>query len=185
MVPMTATPLMNLAALIDDAKCFELVRQQRWPDGVHCPTCSSAAVTRHGRADAEPHRQRYRCTACDRRFDGLSGTVLAGHHRPLQVWVPCLYLMGLNLSNRQIAQELGLSVADVQAMTEHLRSGLVAKTPAVVLEGVVEVDEVYVVAGHKGHPAAVAQKAARGDGGGSRAHPVAARWRKKGRRSSA
>src|SRR5689334_24533625 len=98
MVPMTATPLMNLAALIDDAKCFELVRQQRWPDGVHCPTCSSAAVTRHGRADAEPHRQRYRCTACDRRFDGLSGTVLAGHHRPLQVWVPCLYLMGLNLS---------------------------------------------------------------------------------------
>ena len=141
--------------------------------------------TRHGRDDAQPHRQRYRCTACDRRFDDLSGTVLAGHHRPLQVWVLCLYLMGLNLSNRQIAQELGLSVADVQAMTEHLRSGLVAKTPAVVLEGVVEVDEVYVVAGHKGHPAAVAKKAARGDGGGSRAHPVAAHWRKKSRRSSA
>ena len=96
----------------------------------------------------------------------------------------CLYLMGLNLSNRQIAQELGLSVADVQAMTEHLRSGLVAKAPAVVLEGTVEVDEVYVVAGHKGHPAAVAKMAAAGDGGGSRAHPAAARWRKRSRRSS-
>jgi hypothetical protein len=30
----------------------------------------------------------------------------------------------------------------------------------------VEIDEVYVVAGHKGNPAAVAQKDAWGDGGG-------------------
>jgi transposase-like protein len=185
MVPMTTTPLVNLSALIDDAKCFELVRQHRWPDGVRCPTCGSAAVARHGHDDTQPHRQRYRCTDCQTRFDDLTGTALAGHHRPLRLWVLCLYLMGLNLSNRQIAQELGLSVADVQAMTEHLRSGLVAKTPAVVLEGTVEVDEVYVVAGHKGNPAAVAKKVAAGDGVGSKAHPVAARWRKRSRRSSA
>ena len=182
---MTATPLVNLAALIDDAKCLALVRQQRWPEGVRCPGCDSAAVARHGRDDTQPHRQRYRCSACGSRFDDLTGTALAGHHRPLRVWVLCLYLMGLNLSNRQIAHELGLSVADVQAMTEYLRSGLVAKTPAVVLDGTVEVDEVYVVAGHKGNPAAVAKKAAAGDGGGSRERPVAARWQKKSRRSSA
>jgi transposase-like protein len=184
MVLMTATPLVNLSALIDDAKCFELVRQHRWPDGVRCPTCGSAAVARHGRDEAQPHRQRYRCTACGRRFDDLTGTALAGHHRPLRVWVLCLYLMGLNLSNRQIAQELGLSVSDAQAMTEHLRTGLVAKTPAVVLDGAVEVDEVYVVAGHKGDPAAVAKKAAAGGGVGSRAHPAEAPWRKRSRRSS-
>ena len=92
-------------------------------------------------------------------------------------------MTGLNLSNRQIAHELGLSISDVQAMTEHLRAGLVAKSPAVMLDGVVEVDEVYVVAGHKGHPAAVAKKAAAGGGVGSRAHPVAARWRKRSRQS--
>jgi hypothetical protein len=141
-------------------------------------------VARHRRDDTQPHRQRYRCTTCGSRFDDLTGTALAGHHRPLRVWVLCLYLMGLNLSNRQIAQELGLSVADVQAMTEHLRAGLVAKSPAVMLDGVVEVDEVYVVAGHKGHPAAVAKKVAAGDGVGSRAHPAGARWRKRSRRSS-
>ena len=90
MVPMTTTPLVNLAALIDDAKCFELVRQHRWPDGVRCPTCGSAAVARHGRDDRQPHRQRYRCTACQTRFDDLTGTALAGHHRPLRLWVLCL-----------------------------------------------------------------------------------------------
>ena len=76
--------------------------------------------------------------------------------------------MGLNLSNRQIAHELGLSVADVQAMTEHLRSGLVAKTPAVVLDGTVEVDEVDVVAGHKGNSAAAAQGCTRPGHAGER-----------------
>src|SRR3954469_14131476 len=63
-------------------------------------------------------RQRYRCAGCGARFDDLTGTVLAGHHRPLRVWVSCLYLMGLNLSNRQIARELDLSQPDVQAMAE-------------------------------------------------------------------
>jgi hypothetical protein len=50
-------------------------------------------------------------------------------------------------------------------MTEHLRQGLTARTPAVILDGVIEIDEVYVVAGHKGNPAAVAKRGARGDAG--------------------
>src|SRR3954447_1365468 len=111
-------------------------------------------------------RQRYRCAGCGARFDDLTGTVLAGHHRPLRVWVSCLYLMGLNLSNRQIARELHLSQPDVQLMAEQLRTGLVARMPPVRLAGEVEIDEVYVVAGHKGNPAAVAKGGARRVGGG-------------------
>ena len=107
-----------------------------------------------------------RCTACGSRFDDLTGTVLAGHHQPLRVWVLCLYLMGLNLSNRQIARELGLSQSDVQRMTEQLRTGLAARTPPVRLEGEVEIDEVYVTAGHKGNPAAVAKRGVPAGAGG-------------------
>jgi transposase-like protein len=155
---MTTPDLVNLSALVDDAKCFALVRQQRWPDGVRCPACGSGAVIRDGFDDTQAHRQRYRRKACAGRFDDLTGTALAGHHQPLRVWVLCLYFMGLNLSNRQIAQELGLGASDVQAMTEALRGGLAAKAPAVRLAGEVEIDEVHVVAGHKGQPAAVAQR---------------------------
>src|SRR3954464_10906789 len=79
--------------------------------------------------------------------------------------VLCLYLMGLNLSNRQIAQELDLAEADVQAMAEQLRLGLTAKLPPARLEGAVEIDEVYVVAGHKGQPGAVAKRGAPADAG--------------------
>src|SRR5829696_1001125 len=132
---MAAIDLVNLSALLDDAKCFALVRQHRWPESVRCPGCGSDAVIRNGCDDTQPHRQRYRCKACAGRFDDLTGTVLAGHHQPLRVWVLCLYVMGLNLSNRQIALELQLSPSDAQAMTEQLRRGLVAKTPEAPLEG--------------------------------------------------
>lgn len=182
---MLSASLVNLSALIDDARCYELIRHHRWPDGVRCPSCCGTAVVRHGRDDTQRHRQRYRCKNCGKRFDDLTGTVLAGHHQPLRVWILCLYFMGLNLSNRQIAKELGLNEDDVQVMATHLRNGLVAKIPEVVLDGEVEADEVYVVAGHKGNPAAVQKKAAKDGGDGSRVPEAAARSRRKSRRSSA
>jgi transposase-like protein len=74
-------------------------------------------------------RQRYECHDCDQRFDDLTDTIFAGHHQPLKVWVVCLYFMGLNVSNEQIAQELALHVSDVQQMTTQLRDGIVKKSP--------------------------------------------------------
>ena len=180
---MPASDLVNLSGLLDDAKCFALVRQLRWPDGARCPGCGRDAVIRDGCDDTQPHRQRYRCKACAGRFDDLTGTALAGHHQPLRVWVLCLYFMGLNLSNRQIAAELGLNASDVQAMTEQLRHGLVAKIAPVRLEGEVEIDEVYVVAGHKGQPAAVAKGGGSDAAAGWQERRDAARWRKTNRRS--
>ena len=63
-----------------------------------------------------------------------------------------MYFRGLNLSNRQIAQALGLNPDAVQAMTEQLRRGVVAAQPEPVLAGEVECDAVYGVAGYKGQP---------------------------------
>src|SRR3954463_9656802 len=182
---MTVSDLVNLSALIDDAKCFALVRQHRWPKGVHCPACGSGTVVRDGFDETQAHRQRYRCKACTARFDDLTGTVLAGHHQPLRVWVLCLYFMGLNLSNRQIAEELGLSGSDAQLMIEQLRHGLAARIPAAALEGEVEIDEVYVVAGHKGRPVDVAKGGGSAGVAGWRERRAAARWRRTSRPSSA
>jgi transposase-like protein len=156
--------MINRQSLIDDAKGYETVRALRWPEGVRCPHCDSAEVSKQGRDTTQPARQKYRCTACGRYFDDLTGTVFAGHPQPLRVWVLCWYFLGLNLSNRQIAQELGLNVGDGQAMSEQLRQGVIAAPPERRLSGEVECDEVYVVAGPKGHPEAVLKKGA-GDGG--------------------
>ncbi len=79
----------------------------------------------------------------------------------MRVWVLCLYFMGLNLSNLQIAKEMDLNASDVQIMTSQLRQGLTAKAPQIELSGKIEADEVYVVAGHKGNSDAVQKKLGR------------------------
>jgi transposase-like protein len=152
---MAVSDMVNLSGLLDEAKCFELVRQHRWPDGVRCPDCDSAMVIRNGHDEGQRHRQRYLCKACHGRFDDLSGTGLAGHHQPLQ------------------------------AMTEQLRQGLVARAPSVKLEGSAEVDEVYIVAGHKGQPAAVVKRGGRDGGVDLRVRRDAARWKRRNRPSLA
>ncbi len=154
--------MLNIRDLIDDAKCYQTVRELRWPDGVSCPHCSSRAVIKDGKDGTQPHRQRYLCHGCRKRFDDLTGTIFAGHHQPLRTWIICLYFMGLNLSTLQIAKELDIHRGDAQAMVQSLRQGVVDRRPAVALEGEVECDEVYVVAGHKGSPGAVEKKVATG-----------------------
>ena len=120
---------VNIMDLVDDVQCFETVRKLRWPEGVRCAFCDSMQVIRRGMDEREPARQRYECKECAKRFDDLSATIFSGHHQPLKVWVLCLYFMGLNLSNEQIAQELDLNRGDVQQMTSQLREGVVKKSP--------------------------------------------------------
>lgn len=121
--------VLYLQDLLDDERCYEKVRELRWGEGgMRCPRCGSAAVKRNGYHNSQKARRRYLCQGeCCSHFDDLSGTVFEGHHQPLEVWILCLYLMGLNLSNRQIATELGLNKDDVQKITEQLRLGVEAK----------------------------------------------------------
>jgi transposase-like protein len=149
---------LNIKNLIDDKKCFETVRNIRWPSGIKCPHCNACNAIKRGKDDTEDYKQRYECKSCNKRFDDLTNTVFAGHHQSLKTWVLVLYFMGLNLSNNQIAQELDLNKDETQYMTEILRSSVIEKKPEVVLSGEVEFDEVYVTAGHKGNPAAVKKR---------------------------
>jgi transposase-like protein len=122
------TPI-TIRGLVSEENCYETLRTLRWPEGVRCPWCGSVHVIRRGHDEGHPGRQRYECKGCHRRFDDLSETVLAAHHQPLSAWILCLYFMGLNLSNSQIAQELDLNADDVQRMTTTLREGVEKKSP--------------------------------------------------------
>ena len=115
--------LVTIKKLVSEEQCYEAIRNLRWKDGVYCPHCDSTQVLKRG-FDNKKLMQRYQCKVCEKRFDDLSETVLSGHHQPLSVWILCLYFMGLNLPNAQIAQELDLNNSDLHFMTEHLRTGI-------------------------------------------------------------
>lgn len=120
---------MHLQDMLDGEKVFQTIRDLRWADGkLRCPHCESDRVIKNGFHTTQKARQRYICQGiCCGQFDDLTDTVFEGHHQPLEVWILCLYLMGLNQSNQQIGRELGLNKDDVQAMTKQLRAGVVAK----------------------------------------------------------
>ena len=120
---------VNIKRLVDAVQCYQTVRELRWPEDIACPSCASKQVIKRGCDDTEPARQRYECGTCHTRFDDLIDTIFTGHHQPLKVWVLCLYCMGLNVGNAQIAHELALNGSDVQHMTAQLRTGIGKKSP--------------------------------------------------------
>ena len=119
--------LLNIRQLTDVAKCYEVERELRWPDGVKCHACDSGQINKRGFHDHHAHRQRYSCQECGRQFDDLSGTVFEGQRQGFKTWIWCRYLMGLNLSNKQTAVELDLNEDDVQVNASQLREGVTAK----------------------------------------------------------
>src|SRR4051794_7913401 len=84
---MTSLQMITLTSLIDDAKCYELIRHYRWPDGVRCTACSSAAVIRHGHDETQRHRQRYRCKNCGVRQGNRVKPIKSFLRTAITLWV--------------------------------------------------------------------------------------------------
>ena len=154
--------MVKIQDIIDDEKCFEIIREKRWPDEVCCCRCGSKNTICNGHHKSQSFRKQYVCKDCDKHFDDLTDTIFMGSHIALKLWIICSYLMGLNQSNKQISKELDLSENTVQNMTTAIREGIVKKKEIPHLEEEAELDEVYITAGHKGHPDAVAAKGRKG-----------------------
>lgn len=113
---------------MNEAKCYGMLREVRWKYGVKCPHCESDAIIKNDHDEVHVHRQRYYCQTCERNFDDLSDTVFSGRNKSLKVWAVALYLMGLNLSNAQLAKELDVSQPTAQRMVRVLCVGIVKKS---------------------------------------------------------
>ena len=46
--------LINLQTLIDEQKCYEIIRQLRWSEGVTCGKCDSKHVVKRGFDETQP-----------------------------------------------------------------------------------------------------------------------------------
>lgn len=151
--------MSGILGLMSDEQCYDKLREKRWGcDGPKCPRCQSNNCIVVKKATEDDPQKDYGCEDCNRHFNDLTGTLFQHSKISLKSWMCCLHLMGLNVSNRQIAKELNISEKTAQSMTDKLRTRVEKNSPDVVLSGEVELDEVYVVAGHKGHPEAMKKK---------------------------
>lgn len=119
---------VNILEIMSESSCYDLLRKVRWEEGLHCAHCGSNSVKLNGQDSNHEHCQKYKCHRCKKSFNDLTGTIFSGSQKDLKVWISCMYLMGLNISNNQISKELELSKSTGQEMTSKLRAGIAKKS---------------------------------------------------------
>src|SRR5438093_12468518 len=82
---------MNLVKLIDqygdEDRARACLERLRWPNGVRCPRCDSAKISRVTK------RHQFDCDSCRYQFSVTAGTVFHDSHLPLWKWLLATYMM--------------------------------------------------------------------------------------------
>jgi transposase-like protein len=134
----------TLAHLSDEPKVSELIEIAFDIKGI-CPYCAHPESYRHGSASG---LQRYRCKACKKTFNALTGTPLA-HLRYKSKWLSYLEAMTQSLTVRQAALDLGVHRNTTFRWRHRFLTWIKQDRPC-VLKGITEADETYLLESHKG-----------------------------------
>lgn len=123
-IPMATYKTKELAYIIDENKCFTIFRQSRWEKEVCCIQCHCQKVSDNGHCESYVYQKQYKCTACNYSFKDLTGTILENNPSRLQTWVLCFFLVKLNTSIQNIAEELGIDIFHTRLIVERLQGNL-------------------------------------------------------------
>ena len=145
----------SLFYLLPETTCVALFRRLRWWDGVRCPLCGSSQVR-----VKDPHYRRvwrrYTCPACSRQrgrevtFTDLHGTVPEHSHLDVRAWLWAGWLWVSGASITRIHQELAVNRKTAERLVRLFQLAYFTLRFRILLAGPVEIDEAYVIAGHKG-----------------------------------
>lgn len=137
-----------------DAECFEMLEQQRWPDGVvRCVTCGNDKVSRITRKTSASTKNKksqiYQCLekTCKQQFSVTSGTIFHDTRLPILTWFLAVELVmdaKKGMSAVQIQRHLGIkSYQTAWHMVHRIREAM-DMHDASPMGGVVEIDETYI-----------------------------------------
>jgi transposase-like protein len=130
-----------------DGECAEVLREVRWAGGVACVYCGGRSVVKRG---WRGFCQRYKCNGCGRWFNDKTGAVMAHSRLPLRFWFFTAFMMQSKISVKELAETLQRPYNTVFRMVRKIRRNLYLTASTIKLNGIVELDEVYVKAGLKG-----------------------------------
>ena len=120
--------------------CKQAIAQERWGDGAAvCPYCGSTHT--HICKDG-----RYICKGCQRKFSVTVGTIFENTKVSLRRWFLAMYKVASTkkgVSSHQLARDLEVTQKTAWFMLHKIR-GLYGITDDTVLEGTVEMDEMYL-----------------------------------------
>jgi transposase-like protein len=133
--------LMQLAkAFPDDQSCIDHLEWLRWQGNVVSPFNSNSKVYKC-------KNNRYKCSATNKYFNVLTGTIFENTKIKLQHWFLAIYLFTVHkkgISSYQLAEELAITQKTAWFMLQRIRYAMEHENFIKEMEGVVEVDETFV-----------------------------------------
>lgn len=127
-----------------EEKCRQYLEQQKWNGTPCCTHCGSVNVTRF-KKDA----RRFQCNEkqCRKQFSVLTGTFAENTKIPLTKWFLAMYILNNHskgISSLQLAQWLDVTQKTAWFLNHRIREMLNQTSDCNLLDGTVEIDEVYL-----------------------------------------
>ena len=134
---------MNIVKTIDfgsrekfgtEEKCIAFLEEARWPEGVCCPACGHAKISRiRAKGKAGKIRNLYQCLekSCRYQFSATTGTIFHDSHLPLTKWFAAINVFmasNENVSVNQLRQTLGVQYKTAQHVVQRIREAVDAGT---------------------------------------------------------
>lgn len=145
-----ATKGITLPDLIErfrcEDKCRDYLAHLRWPDGVACVRCGSVRVS------IIAQRNQFECGDCRYQFSVRAGTLFHDSKLPLWKWFLAVYMMvesRKGISANQLKRTLGVTYKTAWYLCHRIRAAM-KDTSVQPLDGVVEVDEAFLIMKQEG-----------------------------------
>ena len=123
-----------------EERCKAAIAQERWGDGAAvCPYCGGTHT--HKCSDG-----RYICKDCQNKFSVLVGTIFENTKISLRKWFMAMYLISSHkkgISSCQLARDIKVTQKTAWFILHKVR-GLYGQSDETVLDGTVEMDEMYL-----------------------------------------
>ena len=116
--------------------------ERRWKNGIHCPVCGNTKIrdkyTSRG-------KRNFWCGACRKQFSSKTGTVMESSNISYRNWVLAIFLLTVNIkgiASTTLASDLGLTQKSAWHLAHRIREAFHTDCQ---LDGVVDIDETYIV----------------------------------------
>lgn len=117
----------SFADWLDEGKCVEVLREERWPDGViRCPFCNSSDISTLGKYKC--FYRRYKCHSCSkeagqtRTFNDKTGTIYEDSKLSITKWFYAISLLRNKVSDMELSRELQVDYNTARRMSMLIKS---------------------------------------------------------------
>lgn len=124
----------------DEKSCREQLERMRWDGKPICPYCKHDKIYRC-------KTQSYKCAKCRRLFNVTVGTIFENSKVPLRKWFLATFILTSHkkgIASMQLAKDIDVTQKTAWFMLHRIRHMLSNGHDMSPLEGVVEIDEMYV-----------------------------------------